>query len=238
MSFSISAGELVAIVGPSGAGKTTLLEAIAGVAPATSGSVRFDGIDLHANPGTFRSVLGYVPQDDIIHADLPLQRMLRYSARLRLPSSTTGAEVDDAVRDAIDAVGLTGQADVRVGSLSGGQRKRASIAVELLTDPHVFFLDEPTSGLDPVTSAELIARLRQLADRSATVVFTTHSAEDLAVCDRIVFMTRGGRAGFVGTVDEAFEQYRRQLGPRALPPPGRTGRHHLPSRRGRYRGDA
>ncbi len=207
VSFSISAGELVAIVGPSGAGKTTLLEAIAGVAPATTGSVRLDGIDLYANPGTYRSVLGYVPQDDIIHVDLPLQRTLRYSARLRLPSSTTRAEIDDAVRDAIDAVGLTGQFDVRVGSLSGGQRKRASIAVELLTDPHVFFLDEPTSGLDPVTSAELIARLRQLADRSATVVFTTHSAEDLAVCDRIVFMTRGGRAGFVGTVDEAFEQY-------------------------------
>ena len=207
VSFSIAAGELVAIVGPSGAGKTTLLEAIAGVAPATTGSVRLDGIDLHDNPGTFRSVLGYVPQDDIIHADLSLQRTLHYSARLRLPSSTTGAEVDDRVRDAIDAVGLTGQGDVRVGSLSGGQRKRASIAVELLTDPQVFFLDEPTSGLDPVTSAELIARLRQLADRSATVVFTTHSAEDLAVCDRIVFMTRGGRAGFVGTVDEAFERY-------------------------------
>ena len=207
VSFSILAGELVAIVGPSGAGKTTLLEAIAGVAPATTGSVRFDGIDLHANPGTFQSLLGYMPQDDIIHADLPLQRTLRYSARLRLPSATTAAEVDDAVRDAIDAVGLSGQVDVRVGSLSGGQRKRASIAVELLTDPHVFFLDEPTSGLDPVTSAELIARLRQLADRSATVVFTTHSAEDLAVCDRIVFMTRGGRAGFVGTIDEAFEQY-------------------------------
>jgi ABC-type multidrug transport system ATPase subunit len=207
VSFSISAGELVAIVGPSGAGKTTLLEAIAGVAPATTGSVRLDGIDVHADPGAFRSVLGYVPQDDIIHADLPLQRMLRYAARLRLPSSTTATEVDDAVNQAIDAVGLSGHADVVVGSLSGGQRKRASIAVELLTDPHVFFLDEPTSGLDPVTSAELIARLRQLADRSATVVFTTHSAEDLDLCDRIVFMTRGGRAGFVGTLDGAFEQY-------------------------------
>ena len=207
VSFSISAGELVAIVGPSGAGKTTLLEAIAGVAPLRTGSVRLDGIDLHANPGTFRSVLGYVPQDDIIHADLPLQHTLRYSARLRLPSATTRAEVDDAVREAIHAVGLTGQADIRVGSLSGGQRKRASIAAELLTDPHVFFLDEPTSGLDPVTSAELIAHLRRLANRSATVVFTTHSAEDLAECDRIVFMTQGGRAGFVGTVDEAFVQY-------------------------------
>jgi ABC-type multidrug transport system ATPase subunit len=207
VSFTLSAGELVAIVGPSGAGKTTLLEAIAGITPATSGSVRFDGMDLYANLGAFRSVLGYVPQDDIIHADLALRRTLRYAARLRLPSSTSAADVDDAVDDAIDAVGLTDHADVPVGSLSGGQRKRASIAVELLTDPHVFFLDEPTSGLDPVTSAELIARLRQLADRSATVVFTTHSIEDLAVCDRIVFMNRSGRVGFVGTVDEALEQY-------------------------------
>jgi ABC-type multidrug transport system ATPase subunit len=207
VSFTLAAGELVAIVGPSGAGKTTLLEAMAGIAPATSGSVRFDGIDVHANLGTFRSVLGYVPQDDIIHADLPLLRTLRYAARLRLPSSTAPADVDDAVRNALDAVGLTNHVDVRVGSLSGGQRKRASIAVELLTDPHVFFLDEPTSGLDPVTSAELIVRLRQLADRSATVVFTTHSVDDLALCDRIVFMTRGGRVGFVGTVDEALEQF-------------------------------
>jgi len=206
-SFTLAAGQLVAIVGPSGAGKTTLLEAIAGLAPAISGSVRYDGIDVYANLGTFRTVLGYVPQDDIIHTDLPLRRTLRYAARLRLPSSAAASEVDDAVRDALDAVGLTDQADVRVGSLSGGQRKRASIAVELLTDPHVFFLDEPTSGLDPLTSAELITRLRQLADRSATVVFTTHSVDDLARCDRIVFMTRHGRVGFVGTVDEALGRF-------------------------------
>ena len=231
VSFTLSAGELVAIVGPSGAGKTTLLEAIAGIAPATSGSVRFDGIDMHTHPGTFRNVLGFVPQEDIIHADLSLQRTLRYSARLRLPSSTTGAEVDDAVRDAIDAVGLIGQVDLRVGSLSGGQRKRASIAVELLTDPHVFFLDEPTSGLDPVTSAELTAHLRQLADRSATVVFTTHSIEDLARCDRVVFMTQRGRVGFVGTLDEALQRfgvssvpelYRRLADPDGIPYPAST----------------
>jgi ABC-type multidrug transport system ATPase subunit len=207
VSFTLSAGELVAIVGPSGAGKTTLLEAMAGITPATAGSVRFDGVDQHANFGAFRSVLGYVPQDDIIHADLPLERTLRYAAQLRLPSTASASEVDHAVRDALDAVDLTDQADVRVGSLSGGQRKRASIAAELLTDPRVFFLDEPTSGLDPVTSAELIARLRQLADQSATVVFTTHSVDDLAQCDRIVFMARGGRVGFVGTVDEALEQF-------------------------------
>jgi ABC-type multidrug transport system ATPase subunit len=203
VSLSIPAGELVAIVGPSGAGKTTLLEAIAGIAPVAAGSVRFDGVDVHANVGAFRSVLGFVPQDDIIHADLPLERTLRYAARLRLPSATSAADIDAAVAGVLAAVGLTAQAGVRVGALSGGQRKRASIAVELLTDPHVFFLDEPTSGLDPLTSAELVTRLRQLADGSATVVFTTHSVDDLATCDRIVFMTGGGRVGFVGTVDEA-----------------------------------
>src|SRR5262245_15610946 len=135
VSLAIAPGELVAIVGPSGAGKTTLLEAISGVAPATSGSVRFDGVDLHANQRRFRGVIGYVPQDDLIHVDLPLRHTLEYAARLRLPSTTTAADIDEAVRAAIATVGLVEQTDVRVGSLSGGQRKRASIAVELLTGP-------------------------------------------------------------------------------------------------------
>jgi ABC-type multidrug transport system ATPase subunit len=207
VSFAVGPGELIAIVGPSGAGKTMLLETVAGLAPAAMGSVRFDGIDLHANLRKFRGVIGYVPQDDIIHADLPLRHTLRYAARLRLPSSTTAAQIDDAVRVAIDTVGLNEQAEVRVGSLSGGQRKRASIAVELLTDPRAFFLDEPTSSLDPAASAQLIAHLRELAGRSATVVFTTHSIEDLVRCDRVVFMTRGGRIGFVGTVEEALREF-------------------------------
>ncbi len=207
VSFTLDAGELVAIVGPSGAGKTTLLETIAGLAAPSAGAVRFDGVDVHANAGAFRNALGYVPQDDIIHTDLPLERTLRYAARLRLPSTTRSADVDAAVDEALDAVGLSGHRDVKVGSLSGGQRKRASIAVELVTDPHVFFLDEPTSGLDPLTSAELIGRLRRLADRSATVVFTTHSTDDLEQCDRVVFMTRGGRVAFVGALDEAFDHF-------------------------------
>ncbi len=207
VSLSIAAGELVAIVGPSGAGKTTLLEAIAGVASLTAGSVRFAGVDVAANPRMFRGVIGYVPQDDTIHADLPLQRTLRYTARLRLPSSTPREEIDQAVRDAIATVGLTEHSASRVGALSGGQRKRASIAAELLTDPRVLFLDEPTSGLDPSTSLELLTHLRRLAERSTTVVFTTHSVEDLAPCDRVVFMARGGRIAFVGTVDGALERF-------------------------------
>ena len=207
VSFAIAPGELIAIVGPSGAGKTMVLETVAGIAPPAAGSVRFDGIDIHENLGSFRAVIGYVPQDDIIHADLPLHHTLRYAARLRLPSSTTAAQIDDVVRAAIDTVGLNEQAGVRVGSLSGGQRKRASIAVELLTEPRAFLLDEPTSSLDPSASAQLMTHLRRLADRSATVVFTTHSIEDLAHCDRIVFMGRGGRVGFVGTVEDALQEF-------------------------------
>jgi ABC-type multidrug transport system ATPase subunit len=206
-SFSVAPGELVAIVGGSGAGKTTLLEAMAGVTPATSGCVCFDGADLYSNLRTFRTVLGFVPQDDIIHVDLPLEHTLRYAAWLRLSPSTTDTDVHAAVGDAMAAVDLTAHADTRVASLSGGQRKRASIAVELLTSPQVFFLDEPTSGLDPVTSAEIIGRLRHLADCSTTVVFTTHSGEDLAMCDRIVFMAPGGRVGFVGSLDDAREHF-------------------------------
>jgi ABC-type multidrug transport system ATPase subunit/ABC-type multidrug transport system permease subunit len=207
VSFSVAPGDFVAIVGPSGAGKTTLLESIAGICRTSTGTVRFDGVDVHANRRKFRGVIGYVPQDDIIHADLALEQTLRYAARLRLPSSTTRVAVEDAVAGALDAVGLREHADVRVGSLSGGQRKRASIAVELLTEPRAFFLDEPTSGLDPASSAELIAELRRLADRSVTVVFTTHSVADLDLCDRVVFVARGGRLAFVGTVDDALAHF-------------------------------
>ena len=207
VSFSVRPGEVVAIVGGSGAGKTSLLEALAGVRPADSGSVFFDGSDLAANIDAFRGVLGYVPQDDIIHAELPLQRTLHYAARLRLPSSTSRSEIGSAVARVLRELDLADRAEVRVGALSGGQRKRASIAVELLTDPHVFFLDEPTSGLDPSTGAELLRVLRTLADRGATVVFTTHAVQDLARCDRVVFLARDGYLTFHGTPAEAMAYF-------------------------------
>jgi len=207
VSFTAHARELVAVVGGSGAGKTTLLEALAGVRPADRGEVRFDGVDLYGNLDAFRRRLGYVPQDDIIHADLALERTLRYAAALRLPQSLSTAEVDAAVQGALAALDLSARADVRVGALSGGQRKRASIAVELLTSPHVFFLDEPTSGLDPASSGELLRLLRGLADAGSTVVFTTHSVQDLARCDRVVFLARDGHLAFFGSVAEALDYF-------------------------------
>src|SRR3954471_10543039 len=204
VSFSVLPGELVAIVGASGAGKTTLLEALAGVHPADAGCVRFDGVDVAEHLDLFRSVLGYVPQDDIVHTELTLARTLRYAASLRLPVGTTSAQMDAAVARVLEALELTKRADVRVSALSGGQRKRASIAVELLTEPHVFFLDEPTSGLDPLSGNDLLRVLRGLSDGGATVVFTTHAVQDLAACDRIVVLAPGGYLAFQGSLPDAL----------------------------------
>jgi ABC-type multidrug transport system ATPase subunit len=206
VSLNVRPRELVAVVGGSGAGKTTLLEALAGVQPADRGEVRFDGVDLYDNLDDFRRLLGYVPQDDIIHADLPLERTLRYAAALRLPG-LSAAEIETAVPRVLAALNLSEQAGVRVGALSGGQRKRASIAVELLTSPQVFFLDEPTSGLDPASSAELLRLLRGLADGGSTVVFTTHSVQDLRRCDRVAFLARDGHLAFLGTIAEALDYF-------------------------------
>jgi ABC-type multidrug transport system ATPase subunit len=207
ISFSIEPGELVAIVGGSGAGKTTLLDAISGVRPAAEGTVLYDGVDYYSNIAAYRSALGYVPQDDIIHKELPLARTLRYGAKLRMAGVTTGAEIDAAVGETMDALDLAERADLRVGSLSGGQRKRASIAVELLTKPRVAFLDEPTSGLDPATGAELMRLLRRISDRGSTVVLTTHTIQDIRICDKVMFLTPGGRLAFEGTPEQSLKYF-------------------------------
>jgi ABC-type multidrug transport system ATPase subunit len=204
--LTIQPGELVVIAGGSGAGKTSLLEVLAGLARLEQGQVLLAGTDVHREAARFRSVLGYVPQDDIVHEELPLERTLRYAAALRLPGASR-AEVDRAVTRSMAELDLTEHADTRVAALSGGQRKRASIAVELLTGPRVFFLDEPTSGLDPATGAALLALLRRLADGGSTVVLTSHAVQDLAAGDRLVFLTAGGRLAFSGTAQEALDHF-------------------------------
>jgi ABC-type multidrug transport system ATPase subunit len=207
ITLSISPGELVAIAGGSGAGKTTLLNAMAGVAPPSSGRILYNGRDLYENLDEFRSSLGYVPQDDIIHKDLPLVTTLRYAARLRLPSRATAPEKESAVQNALEVLGLADRSSLPVKKLSGGQRKRASIGVELLTEPEIFFLDEPTSGLDPATSSELIRLMRRLADAGSTVVMTTHVIQDLRLCDKVIFLARDGQLAFCGRPELALEYF-------------------------------
>jgi ABC transport system ATP-binding/permease protein len=193
MSLSIEPGELVAIAGGSGAGKTTLLEILAGLQPPSAGEVRHDGV----------TRIGYVPQDDIIHLEMPLRRTLRYAARLRLPAGTSAAEAERVVEETMADLDLADRAEVPVRALSGGQRKRASIAVELLTRPRLFFLDEPTSGLDPSTAADVMRLLRRLSRRGVTVVLTTHEPASIDRCDRVVFLARDGHLAFTGSPAEA-----------------------------------
>jgi ABC-type multidrug transport system ATPase subunit len=188
-------------VGASGAGKTTLLEILAGLRPPSAGQVTHDGVRVDA--GAPDAGVGYVPQDDIIHVEMPLRRTLQYAARLRLPAGTSSEEADRVVDETLRTLDLAHRRDVAVRMLSGGQRKRASVAVELLTQPRTFFLDEPTSGLDPSTSAEVLRLLRQLIWRGVTAVLTAHEPATIDRCDRVVFLARDGHLAFAGTPSEA-----------------------------------
>jgi ABC-type multidrug transport system ATPase subunit len=200
MSLSVEPGELVAIAGGSGAGKTTLLEVLAGLQPPSAGEVRHDGVIPRIRAG---ETVGYVPQDDIIHLEMPLRRTLRYAALLRLPAGTSATAAERIVDETLQSLDLADRADVPVRALSGGQRKRASIAVELLTRPRLFFLDEPTSGLDPSTAADVMRLLRRLSRQGVTVVLTTHEPAGIDQCDRVVFLARDGHLAFAGTPDAA-----------------------------------
>jgi ABC-type multidrug transport system ATPase subunit len=197
VSVSVRPGRLTAVVGPSGAGKTTLLAALAGVTPVDEGTVT-----LHGQEAAGDAAIGFVPQDDILHSELPLRRTLRYAAMLRL--AATPESVDAAVTDAMATLGLTGLNDVPVRSLSGGQRKRASIACEILTRPGICFLDEPTSGLDPAAATALIDTLHGMSADGSTVVFTTHSVTDIERSDDVIVVAPGGRVVATGDPDHVL----------------------------------
>ena len=204
ISLNIKPGELIAIIGGSGAGKSTILNCMCGYLKPTQGEVYINGVNLYQNFDSLKKLVGYVPQSDIVYDNLTLHDMLLYTAKLRLPKDTTPAERETAVTRAIDMVELPEKRNSLIKSLSGGQRKRASIAVELLSDPNLLFLDEPASGLDPGTERNLMRSLRGMADGGKTVILVTHSTLQLKMCDKIVFMGKGGNLCFFGPYDEAL----------------------------------
>lgn len=204
VTLGIRPGELVAIIGGSGAGKSTILNCMCGYLKPTQGKVFINGVDLYQNFDSLKKLVGYVPQSDIVYDNLTLHDMLLYTAKLRLPGGVTDAEREEAIRRAIETVELTDKRDQLIKSLSGGQRKRASIAVELLSDPNLLFLDEPASGLDPGTERSLMQSLRKMADGGKTVILVTHSTLQLQMCDKIVFMGRGGKLCYCGPYDGAL----------------------------------
>ncbi|MEU9143268.1 FHA domain-containing protein [Streptomyces sp. NPDC048349] len=205
VSFPVGAKCLLAVVGPSGAGKSTLLGALTGLRPADRGTVFYDGRDLYRDYAELRSRIGLVPQDDILHAQLTVRRALVYAAELRFPQDTAKAERDARVDEVIRELGLVQRAEQPIHSLSGGQRKRVSVALELLTKPSLLFLDEPTSGLDPGMDRSVMHMLRDLADDGRTVIVVTHSVLSLDVCDRLLFLAPGGRVAYFGPPQDALD---------------------------------
>ncbi|GAB4291783.1 MAG: ATP-binding cassette domain-containing protein [Oscillatoriaceae cyanobacterium] len=199
---AIEPGQLVALVGGSGAGKSTLMRTLLGINKVDKGKVYLNGDDLRKNFNIYRTQIGYVPQDDIIHYNLTVREVLKYAVKLRLPPDT---DVDAVVNKTLAEVEMTDHGDKLVSKLSGGQRKRVSIGVELLANPKLFFLDEPTSGLDPGLDKKMMELLRKLANQGRTIVLVTHATANINLCDRIAFLGRGGRLCYFGIPKEAFD---------------------------------
>lgn len=207
ISLSILPREFVAIAGVSGGGKSTLMDSLTGFRPATSGSVLVNEIDLYRHFNAYRAQIGYVPQKNIVHMELTVEQALDYAAQLRMPADTTRAERKQRVDEVLRELNLSERRSLPIYSLSGGQLKRVSIGVELLTKPSLFFLDEATSGLDPGTETELMQLLRELADQGRTILLITHATENVMLCDQVVFMARGGNLAYYGPPQEALNYF-------------------------------
>jgi ABC transport system ATP-binding/permease protein len=203
VSIIIPPRKFVALVGGSGAGKSTLMDALNGLRPAQQGRILYNGQDYYQNLAAFSTQLGYVPQDDIVHRDLTVERALYYAARLRLPEDFTEDQVKQRIDEVLEDVEMTFRRHLPISKLSGGQRKRVSIALELLANPSVFFLDEPTSGLDPGLDRKMMFLLRKLADKGHTIILVTHATNNINACDYVCFLCQGGRLAYYGPPEEA-----------------------------------
>lgn len=211
ISLSIHPQEFVALVGLSGAGKSTLMDALNGFRPATHGAVFVNGVNLYQKFDMFRNDMGYVPQQDIVHTQLTVYQALSYAAELRMPADTTAGERHRRVLEVIEELDLSERKNVPIRKLSGGQLKRVSIGVELLTKPRLFFLDEPTSGLDPGTEYNMMRLLRKLADQGRTIMLITHATKNVMMCDKVIIIIRGGYLAYYGPPEQAlsyFDQFR------------------------------
>ena len=207
ISLAIQPREFIGLMGPSGCGKSTLMDALNGLRPASSGNVFINDLDLYHNFNALRRSIGYVPQRDVLHDALTVERTLYYAAKLRLPAGTSFDAVRSIVNQTIESVGLSEQRQVAFRQLSGGQQKRVSLALELLTKPSFLFLDEPTSPLDPETTENMMMLFRQLADEGRIVVMVTHKFEKFREMHQIAMLTRGGRLAYFGPPTEALTYF-------------------------------
>jgi ABC-type multidrug transport system ATPase subunit len=203
VSLRLAPASMTAVAGPSGAGKTTLMRLLSGQLAAAAGEVSYNGVNVARCRQAYSALMGYVPQDDIVHADLTVQEALSYQAGLRLGRRSDPAVRGQRIDHVLTQMGLLEQGDQLVKTLSGGQRKRVSIACELLNEPQILFLDEPTSGLDPGLDKRMMLLLRLLADQGRTVVLTTHAIAHVDVCDTLVLVGPGGHIIYAGAPEAA-----------------------------------
>jgi len=218
LSLDIKQKSFIALMGPSGCGKSTLLKCLNGDNPVTSGEVYINGLSLIDNYDQVKKSIGYVPQDDIIHRELSVYKTLFYAAKLRMPDGTSNEDIDTQINKVLKSLKLDqhdqgnqpNQKDIKykkVKELSGGQRKRISIAVELLTEPSILFLDEPTSPLDPETIDSFLKSLQDLAKEGTTIIMVTHKPEDLNYVDEVVFLGVKGHLVYKDIPDKITKHF-------------------------------
>ncbi len=211
ISFSIFQGDFIAILGPSGCGKSVMLKVLNGFNPATSGKVEFYGKDLYKNYENLKELIGYVPQDDIVHSELTVKEALYFAYQLRNKSNVEDIEIYNKIKEVLHELNLEDTVlNQQVGSLSGGQRKRISIAIELLSNPKVLFLDEPTSPLDPETIEEFLGSLKKLTQKGTTIIMVTHKPEDLNFVDRVMWLGSGGYLAYYGSKDKFLDYFEKE----------------------------
>jgi ABC-type multidrug transport system ATPase subunit len=207
VTFPLGERCLLGVIGPSGAGKSTLLGALTGVAPATEGSVLYDGRDLYKSYAELRHRIGLVPQENILHTQLSVRRALEFAAELRFPRDTSKQERKRRIDEVLGELALTAHADTRISALSGGQQKRVNVALELLTKPSLLYLDEPTSGLDPGLDKSVMEQMQKLAHDGRTVIVVTHSVANLNLCDRLLVLVPGGKIAFFGPPADGLRHF-------------------------------
>jgi len=205
ISLSLYPREFIGLMGPSGCGKSTLMDALNGFRPASDGMVLINELDLYSNFNALRRSIGHVPQRDILHDALTVERTLYYAAKLRMPTGTSSEQMQSIINEVIETVGLKERRLTQFHQLSGGQQKRLSLALELITKPSFIFLDEPTSPLDPETTENMMLLFRRLADEGRIVVMVTHKFEKFEEMHNVAILTVGGRLAFFGPPKEALE---------------------------------